>query len=145
MERKSSKRDNVVSILRGWSSAVTLLEGTEQLWRGGGYFVKWAGKGIVIDPGFDFLRNFQLCSDDVHAFKEHDNLAIEIKGSWFHTLPWEVLILSSLNEIYFRGQGDLTLGRKNLQDKIQLVRDVNADTDYLATKHPFKFACFGLR
>jgi ribonuclease BN (tRNA processing enzyme) len=25
---------------------------------GGGYFLKWRGKGIVIDPGFDFLRNF---------------------------------------------------------------------------------------
>jgi ribonuclease BN (tRNA processing enzyme) len=65
MERKPSKRDNVVSILRGWSSAVTLLEGTEQLWRGGGYFVKWAGKGIVIDPGFDFLRNFH--DEEYHA------------------------------------------------------------------------------
>jgi ribonuclease BN (tRNA processing enzyme) len=37
---------------------VTLLEGTEGLWRGGGYFLKWQGKGIVVDPGFDFLRNF---------------------------------------------------------------------------------------
>lgn len=25
---------------------------------GGGYFIKWRGHGIVIDPGFDFLRNF---------------------------------------------------------------------------------------
>ncbi|MFA6564512.1 MAG: tetratricopeptide repeat protein [Verrucomicrobiia bacterium] len=57
-ERKDSKRDDTLSILRGWSSAVTLLEGSERRWRGGGYFLKWRGCGIVIDPGFDFLRNF---------------------------------------------------------------------------------------
>ena len=58
LQDEGSKRDNVLSILRGWSSAVTLMEGSERLWRGGGYFLKWQGKGIVIDPGFDFLRNF---------------------------------------------------------------------------------------
>ncbi len=53
-----SERDDTLSVLRGWSSAVTLLEGSERRWRGGGYFLKWRGYGIVIDPGFDFLRNF---------------------------------------------------------------------------------------
>jgi tetratricopeptide (TPR) repeat protein/ribonuclease BN (tRNA processing enzyme) len=56
--RLDSARDNTLSLLRGWSSAVTLLEGSERRWRGGGYFLKWRGYGIVIDPGFDFLRNF---------------------------------------------------------------------------------------
>lgn len=45
--------------LRGWSSAVTLLEGGKDChWTGGGYFLRWQGKGIVIDPGFDFMDNF---------------------------------------------------------------------------------------
>ena len=56
--KPDSERDDTLSILRGWSSAVTLLEGSERRWRGGGYFLKWRGFGIVIDPGFDFLRNF---------------------------------------------------------------------------------------
>ena len=56
--KADSKRGDILSILRGWSSAVTLLEGSERRWRGGGYFLKWSGYGIVIDPGFDFLRNF---------------------------------------------------------------------------------------
>ncbi len=58
LEKEDSKRNDILSILRGWSSAVTLLEGSERRWRGGGYFLKWRGCGIVIDPGFDFLRNF---------------------------------------------------------------------------------------
>lgn len=58
LTKPKSERDDTLSILRGWSSAVTLLEGSERRWRGGGYFLKWRGFGIVIDPGFDFLRNF---------------------------------------------------------------------------------------
>ncbi len=58
LARPNSPRVDTLSILRGWSSAVTLLEGSERRWRGGGYFLKWRGHGIVIDPGFDFLRNF---------------------------------------------------------------------------------------
>lgn len=59
LKREPSGRNDTFSILRGWSSAVTLLEGgTECQWRGGGYFLKWGGCGVVIDPGFDFLDNF---------------------------------------------------------------------------------------
>ncbi|MBN1517283.1 tetratricopeptide repeat protein, partial [Candidatus Sumerlaeota bacterium] len=58
LERESSELDNAFCVLRGWSSSVTLLEGSGGSWRGGGYFLKWRGKGIVIDPGFDFLQNF---------------------------------------------------------------------------------------
>jgi ribonuclease BN (tRNA processing enzyme) len=58
IEKSDSNRNDTLSILRGWSSAVTLLEGSERRWRGGGYFLKWRGHGIAIDPGFDFLRNF---------------------------------------------------------------------------------------
>ena len=58
IDKPDSARDDTLSILRGWSSAVTLLEGSERRWRGGGYFLKWRGFGIVIDPGFDFLRNY---------------------------------------------------------------------------------------
>jgi ribonuclease BN (tRNA processing enzyme) len=59
LSEHESTRDDTFSALRGWSSAVTLLEGSdERRWRGGGYFLKWQGHGIVIDPGFDFLDNF---------------------------------------------------------------------------------------
>jgi tetratricopeptide (TPR) repeat protein len=67
--RERSQRDNVMSILRGWSSAVTLLEGADGRWLGGGYFLKWLGIGIVIDPGFDFLRNFHAHGYHAAEFK----------------------------------------------------------------------------
>ncbi len=69
---------NELEILRGWSSAVTLLEGaTGRKWPGGGYFLRWRGKGLVIDPGFDFLDNFHEAGYhilDVHAVAvSHDH------------------------------------------------------------------------
>jgi tetratricopeptide (TPR) repeat protein/ribonuclease BN (tRNA processing enzyme) len=59
LRKVGSQRDNTFCVLRGWSSAVTLLEGSDEgHWRGGGYFLKWQDHGIVVDPGFDFLDNF---------------------------------------------------------------------------------------
>lgn len=49
---------NDFTVLRGWGSAVTLLEGSQNSqWRGGGYLLHWRGHGVVIDPGFDFVDN----------------------------------------------------------------------------------------
>lgn len=57
-----SKYDNVFVVLKGWSSATPLFGSHEggliNECRGGGYFLKWQGKGIVVDPGLDFVRNF---------------------------------------------------------------------------------------
>lgn len=61
--------NNCLNILRGWSSAITLLEGGDGKWRGGGYFLIWRGFGIIIDPGFDFLRNFHDAG--FHALQIH--------------------------------------------------------------------------
>jgi tetratricopeptide (TPR) repeat protein len=56
-EERSSLKE-VFAILKGWGSAVPLLAGGQAACRGGGYFLKWRGTGLVVDPGFDFLKNF---------------------------------------------------------------------------------------
>ena len=72
--RETPARDAVFSCLRGWSSAVTLLEGGDDChWAGGGYFLKWQGKGIVIDPGFDFIDNFH---DATYNMREVDAVLV---------------------------------------------------------------------
>jgi tetratricopeptide (TPR) repeat protein len=71
LERAVYEHPDDLTILRGWSSSVTLLEGggPDRQWSGGGYFLKWRGKGIVIDPGFDFLDNFHEA--EFHAKEIH--------------------------------------------------------------------------
>ena len=46
-------------ILQQWNSFTPLLATGGDAERGGGYFLEWRGKGIVVDPGIDFLRNFR--------------------------------------------------------------------------------------
>jgi tetratricopeptide (TPR) repeat protein/ribonuclease BN (tRNA processing enzyme) len=50
---------NVLAILRGWGSATPLIEDASSPCLGGGYFLKWRDKGLIIDPGIDFLYNFR--------------------------------------------------------------------------------------
>lgn len=54
--------DDVMMFPRGWSSTspfvATVLPDDVNPITGGGYYLRWKGQGVVIDPGIDFLRNF---------------------------------------------------------------------------------------
>jgi len=56
-------------VLRNWNSFTPLV--TDHT--GGGYFVHAWGEGIVVDPGFSFLKNFKHAS---HRFTEIDRVLI---------------------------------------------------------------------
>ena len=91
--KETARRDDLFSCLRGWSSSVTLLEGgKDQHWSGGGYFLKWMGKGIVIDPGFDFLDNFH---DAGYNGREVDAVLVS------HNHPDHNYDLGSVNDLRY--------------------------------------------
>jgi len=50
--------DSFITVLRRWNSYTPKLPNREAGKNGGGYFLVWKGRGIVIDPGFDFMDNF---------------------------------------------------------------------------------------
>lgn len=49
--------ENYFYVLRRWNSYTPALRSNDENSLGGGYFLSWNGKGIVIDPGFDFIDN----------------------------------------------------------------------------------------
>ena len=49
---------NFLAVLRRWNSFTPKIPNRERGKSGGGYFLVWKDKGIVIDPGFDFMDNF---------------------------------------------------------------------------------------
>ena len=57
-KRVIDKMDDQLVILRRWSSYTPRIPRPRIMHtKGGGYFLIWNNKGIVIDPGFDFLLN----------------------------------------------------------------------------------------
>lgn len=62
---------NKLVVLRRWQGVNPRIPRPEERrLRGGGYFLLWEGKGIVIDPGFDFIDNFYdegFSLADIHA------------------------------------------------------------------------------
>lgn len=97
----------------------------------------------------EFLRGFKLNKDHVRvescstALK--NRLTITIKGSWFHTVLFEVPILAivSESEICFEAGKIPQIGYEKLQEKIQLVKENGQWIKNGMTN--FKFSDFGLR
>ncbi len=57
-ERTIGTDSDSLVVLRRWSSFSPTLPNRRGEKNGGGYFLIWKGRGLVIDPGFDFMNNF---------------------------------------------------------------------------------------
>ena len=96
----------------------------------------------------EFLREFKLNRKRVCVYTSKrtalkSKLGITIKGSWFHTVLFEVPILAIVSEICLKAEGVLQIGYERLQEKIQLVKE---NGQWIKTGMPnFKFSDFGLR
>jgi tetratricopeptide (TPR) repeat protein len=70
-------------LLKKWNSGTPAIpSGTEDRSVGGGYFIWHRGKGTVIDPGFNFIKNFSAAGGKIididniiitHAHNDHTN------------------------------------------------------------------------
>ena len=73
-------------VLREWNSYTPALPAQEESDRGGGYFLRNGGEGIVIDPGYDFIDNFfraggRLCDiQHIIVTHAHDDHTAELEA-----------------------------------------------------------------
>ncbi|MFC1941715.1 MBL fold metallo-hydrolase, partial [Chloroflexota bacterium] len=87
-DRTIQPEDSFLIILRRWNSYTPKIPSEKTDTKGGGYFLVWKGKGIVIDPGFDFISNF-----DKAGFSLRDIDAILITHAHTdHTADFESLL-----------------------------------------------------
>jgi tetratricopeptide (TPR) repeat protein len=73
---KSVSEDNqnaYLKVLRRWNSYTPIVADNYHMSKGGGYFLKFKGKGIVIDPGFNFIDNYKGAG---YSFDEIDIVMI---------------------------------------------------------------------
>ncbi|MGB7298594.1 MAG: nicotinate phosphoribosyltransferase [Burkholderiaceae bacterium] len=77
----------------------------------------------------EFLGLFQMnagCIEVTPSPLDNGEIEIKVKGSWLHTILFEVPILSIVNEIYFRNTvatPNYAQGRRLLENKIALVKE----------------------
>lgn len=64
---------NYIKFLRRWNSYTPIVADNYHFSKGGGYFIKLYDKGIVVDPGFNFIENFKEAG---HRFPEIDYVFI---------------------------------------------------------------------
>lgn len=75
----------------------------------------------------DFLSLFHLKRNYIQVVESDDypcGIDISIKGSWLHTILFEIPVLAIVNEVYFRrlyGDLDKSEGRRRLAEKIHLL------------------------
>jgi len=106
--------DNYLHLLRRWNSFTPKIPNRERAKKGGGYFLVWKGKGIVIDPGFDFLENF-----DIAGYSIQDIDAIVLTHAHTdHTADFESLLClkyEQANQLRDNSKVDLFLNFGTMQ------------------------------
>lgn len=79
---RSAPNKAILFILREWNSYTPAIPDPHRDARGGGYFIRYQDKGIVIDPGYDFIKNFAEAGGRIfdidhivitHAHNDHTN------------------------------------------------------------------------
>lgn len=92
----------------------------------------------------DFLTIFRLQRKYVKVVAINENeIDVQIKGPWVHTIPFEIYVLSIVNEIYFRHRPEsreacVIEGNKRLDEKIAFIKSQKDIDD-------FRFSDFGTR
>lgn len=106
--------------------------------------LKYLGSLRFIKPDYvDFLTLFRLQRKYINVIDLGDGqIDIVIKGPWLHTIPFEIYMLSIVNEVYFRhvsANDDKALifekGHGLLNEKIEQIK----------VDPSFKFSDFGTR
>ena len=93
----------------------------------------------------DFLRLFQFQRRFIRAWVEDGQLCIRAAGPQVHVMNFEIHVLSTVNELYFRRFDQaraLEVGRERLRAKIDLLRAVDVAP---ARAHPLEIFDFGVR
>lgn len=127
--RQPPRREPAISgklvVLRRWQSLNPIIPhpGGRRL-RGGGYYLLWRDKGIVIDPGYDFIQNFY---DEGFSLEDIDAVVIT------HSHPdhdADFANLTSLvkewNDFYHK------MGRTDLEKTLDIFLNVSAYTKFSA-------------
>lgn len=95
----------------------------------------------------NYLKNFRLNFKNINVEIKDGNLSIEAEGPWLDSSLFEIYVLAIVNEVYFKythPHASEQEGYNRLQEKINLIKELNIESDTLG-RVPFKLIDFGTR
>lgn len=104
-----------------------------------------AGLRYMKSDFIDFLRIFRFQRAFIEARSEGDALHIVARGPQVHVMAFEIFVLATVNELYFRRfdrETAETRGRERLEEKIVKVETFLQEA---TRRHPFELFDFGVR
>ena len=97
-------------------------------------------KGIFKEEYLRFLQNFTF-QGVLFKLNNEDNLSVEISGSWEDTILAEVIISSTINELYFKSKNPNKNESLNLmRNEINKVKGTNLKFIEMGTRRRFSFS-----
>jgi nicotinate phosphoribosyltransferase len=104
-----------------------------------------AGLRFMRPDFIDFLRIFRFQRDFIAVRAEGADLGIEARGPQVHVMAFEIFVLATVNELYFRRFDRAAAwqeGRRRLADKVAQLQAFAREPQ---RSHPFEFFDFGVR
>jgi tetratricopeptide (TPR) repeat protein len=135
-----------LKVLRRWNSYTPIIANNFHISKGGGYFLKINGTGIVIDPGFNFIDNFKGSG---YKFDEIDNVIVSHAHN-DHTSDLESII-TLLNKCNSKRKGlkdyisdDTTRAdiAKNKNCSLDIIPDSEIEAEFEKSKRRKKIGIF---
>ncbi len=99
-----------------------------------------------LSPAYlSFLKGFRFDPTEVKIGQHDGDLRIEIEGPWFSAMMWEVPLMATISEEYFRRTHRYPFGGRAPNDEWVKVRDRNQEKLEKIKKFLLLVADFGLR
>ena len=129
--KKTIENNTYFEVLRRWNSYTPIVADNYYTSKGGGYFIKINERGIVIDPGFNFIDNFRGIG---HKFFEISDILISHAHN-DHTSDLESILtlLHKYNEKIKKNLFEKIAQKKQM--KIEDITEEEVEIEYLKPNH----------
>ncbi|WP_341655353.1 nicotinate phosphoribosyltransferase [Blattabacterium cuenoti] len=91
----------------------------------------------------DFLKKYQFNPKEVNIFQKGENIKMHIEGLWSRTILWEVPIMSTISELYYKLTGSKSISEKKItnitKEKLKKYKKLQVKIGEFGTRRRFSY------
>jgi nicotinate phosphoribosyltransferase len=92
---------------------------------------------------WDFLKGFRLNLNEIKINQVENDLNISVEGYWYSTIFWEIILMSSISELYFQMTDQKILSFEELQlndkNKFEKLSQYNINFSEFGTRRRYSY------